>query len=73
MALLFSPILHGGHFRSHFQLFCDKSSINKIFIPNKLVFESKLAYCSVLISMIDFKFNVMQTKFAMLAVSRLSL
>ena len=37
---------------------------------NILHFLTIMGYYSVLIPMIDFKFNFMQTKFAMLAVSR---
>ena len=37
-----------------------------------LYFLTMMGFCSVLISMIDFEFHVMHTKFSILAVSRLS-
>ena len=42
----------------------------EVFFDNNGLFDYN---CSVLISVIDLQFNAMQIKFAMLAVSRLSL
>ena len=44
-----------------------------VMFRNILYFLTVMGYCSVLISMIEFQFNAVQTKLAMLAISRLSL